>query len=322
VVLFREKGAKAVGCNERQRGIPRASGHPPRRGRSAIIHHPLSFLNSPGFTLIELLVVIAVIAVLMAILLPALGRVRKQARSLVCRAHLKQWGMVFALYTEEHEGRFPREGADAVNCSLSLLRGLYVGSKTDPNAPGRYHSVRTEEIACCPTASRGNGLATFTSRANGEVWMEGIEGLTFAPWEITKPEPSFRMSYGLNSRTVTRIEGPRVYITTPSVDVFALRGRDMIPLLFDAVTSGNTFVSEKQPPPNHEPSGSAGEICINRHSGTLNSLFFDWSARSVGLKELWTLKWHLQWNTAGPWTKAGNVQPEDWPKWMRGFKEY
>jgi len=62
--------------------------------------------------------------------------------------------------------------------------------------------------------------------------------------------------------------------------------------------------------------------CINRHDGGINAAFLDGSVRKVGLKELWTLKWKRQFNTAGPWTKAGGVQPEDWPQWMRGFKDY
>ena len=61
---------------------------------------------------------------------------------------------------------------------------------------------------------------------------------------------------------------------------------------------------------------------INRHEATVNCLFMDWSVRKIGLKELWTLKWHNQWDTAGPWTKAGGVRPEDWPEWMRRFKDY
>ena len=79
----------------------------------------------------------------------------------------------------------------------------------------------------------------------------------------------------------------------------------------------------RSPEPDHEW-GEYGETpsCINHHDGYVNGLFFDWSVRRVGLKELWTLKWHQQFNTIGPWTKSGGVRPEDWPKWMRGFKDY
>ncbi len=38
---------------------------------------------------------------------------------------------------------------------------------------------------------------------------------------------------------------------------------------------------------------------------------------AIRLKELWTLKWHPQFNTSGPWTEAGGVQSTDWPEWMR-----
>ena len=51
-------------------------------------------------------------------------------------------------------------------------------------------------------------------------------------------------------------------------------------------------------------------------------LFMDWSVRKVGLKELWTLKWSRDFDTAGPWTLAGGVKPEDWPAWMQRFKDY
>jgi len=61
---------------------------------------------------------------------------------------------------------------------------------------------------------------------------------------------------------------------------------------------------------------------MDRHRGGINSLFMDWSVREVGVKELWTLKWNPAYNTAGLWTKQGGVQPEDWPEWMRRFKDY
>lgn len=296
------------------------------RMQSQIIHPPLSIINSRAFTLIELLVVIAVIAVLMAVLLPAFSRVRKHTKSVVCRSHLKQWGMAMALYLEDNEGRFPRVGANenGVQGTLSLLRGIHVGSQIDPNAPGRYHGVRTEGIACCPMANKGNGPGSFTTVSSDVLWMEGKLGATFAPWEITRPGPPFRMSYGLNNHVFSHsFDGPGVLGTfSLYTDIFSLKRRDGIPLLLDAVSPTVSLPFESVPPPPREPSGSAGEICINRHEGTLNSLFLDWSVRSVGLKELWTLKWHLQWDTRGRWTKAGNVQPEDWPEWMRGFKDY
>jgi prepilin-type processing-associated H-X9-DG protein len=65
-----------------------------------------------------------------------------------------------------------------------------------------------------------------------------------------------------------------------------------------------------------------GGFCMDRHSGHINGLFLDWSVRKVGLKELWMLKWHQDFNTAGPWTTAGGMNPSKWPPWMQGFKDY
>jgi hypothetical protein len=62
--------------------------------------------------------------------------------------------------------------------------------------------------------------------------------------------------------------------------------------------------------------------CVNRHDGFLNSLFCDYSVRKVGVKELWTLKWHKSYDVAGPYTRAGGMNPGDWPVWMRNFKDY
>jgi len=60
-----------------------------------------------GFTLVELLVVIAIIALLMSILMPALGRVRRQAKSVLCQSNMKQWGNCYAMYADTWEGSTP-----------------------------------------------------------------------------------------------------------------------------------------------------------------------------------------------------------------------
>ena len=114
--------------------------------------------------------------------------------------------------------------------------------------------------------------------------------------------------------------------------MYSLRGCDNVPAILDAGSFSCWMLRGDEPPPKEEPLGPCGifgmppmqnaELCINRHNGTLNALFLDGSVRPVGLKELWTLKWHGSFNTAGPWTKAGGVKPENWPPWMRKFKDY
>jgi len=276
-----------------------------------------------GFTLIELLVVISIVVLLMALLLPALQRARNQARAVVCQANLKQWGTILALYTEDNQGRLPGTHRDA----YWFLRGPSL-IEGDPNKPGVYQDINAKGIALCPMAvrpgpgARGGSFGTLLGASWGRI--KGKNGSTFGAWEITSPLPPFRGSYGFNARLFGGLDGP--YTTDPLrtrlpyTDIFSLRGRVNIPTFPDSTGPLVPIFLRRHRPP--ETEFAERSFCINRHNGHINALFMDWSVRKVGLKELWTLKWSSRWDTAGPWTKAGGVQPEDWPEWMRKFKDY
>jgi len=262
-----------------------------------------------AFTLIELLVVISIITLLMALLLPTLSRVRRQAKSLGCQAKLRQSGLLFSTYAADSDGKLMLTDNEGDEWDYLVFLG------------GR--SSEREDLLLCPMASRPK----LTSR-------RGAYGDTFSPWWVYDTNDTVAYSnedlrvgsYGVSNY----VQGPVATTRGWGWVGSNTRAGATIPAYLDCIDSHLwAGYSDADPPPYEGcydirllERSQLSWSCINRHDGEVNCLFLDWSVRRVGLKELWMLKWHKHWDTAGPWTKAGGVQPEDWPAWMRKFKDY
>ena len=262
-----------------------------------------------GFTLIELLVVIAIIALLLAILMPALQRVKKQANAVACKANLHEWALIFAMYADDNEGLFMDGYGSGIN-------GTWVGALRP------YY--QEPKIRICPTATKPMSEGARGMFAAWGVFGTGLAG-DHPEWSGPKIEGDYG-SFGMNELAYnTPPDAARSEDRWRTVNV---KGAAEIPLLFDCMWY-DVYPTATDLPPEYPgdvvKTGGGGEmkrVCINRHNGYINGLFMDWSARKVGLKELWALNWHRGFNRANAWTTAGGIWRDDWPQWMRTFKDY
>jgi len=129
-----------------------------------------------GFTLIELLVVIAIIAVLAALLLPALNKAKSKAWSTQCLGHLRQIAMGMRMFADDADGRYPISG------------GVIEWDKTDPLTGSQswmqqvVSYVGTTNVYRCPAnklvpAAKQSNFNYF----NGTRATFIASGLKFAP---------------------------------------------------------------------------------------------------------------------------------------------
>jgi prepilin-type N-terminal cleavage/methylation domain-containing protein len=110
--------------------------------------------QSRAFTLIELLVVIAIIAILMAIMMPALARVREQAQEMTCRANLRQYGIVENMYLNDFDRRFPYAWTSITKTEFPVAGYQRYCRWHDPRYPADgafWKYMPNAKVNLCPT---------------------------------------------------------------------------------------------------------------------------------------------------------------------------
>lgn len=262
-----------------------------------------------GFTLIELLVVVSIIALLVSILLPALGKAREHAKTVVCASNLSQIGLALELYENDNDfQKFSiRNNSGDLNTSWMGKLAPYSGKEEYTE---QIELGKTIELLICPSApeSNFNRDPVLLTNTNPSYY-----GTSKAPWEwFRNTSISTLCSYTMNRWMAYDY----VYDATMS-PVFKLGKWDKLspetPIIGDGLWIDATPLyidnlnhpdySIYGPPP--YPSTQRGltqmwKYCIDRHSRAINVLFRDRHVDRVQLLDLWALPWHNNFQYRDP----------------------